>query len=122
MAYLTFSEYTTMGGTLTETAFDRFEAQSVSHIDRLTHGRIMTETVVRDSVKNLTFELIGHLSETDSIARCGYKSFSNGSVSASYATAGELRAQIAGLAELYLSEEVTDDDYEIPLMYAGIVE
>jgi len=116
--YLTFAEYTAKGGALTQAAFNRYEAQSAAHITRITHARIVAETPVRDSVKNLAFELVELLSSTNEAARSGYKSYSNGAVSATYKDAGEYRSQVVDLAKLYLTDETTDD---VPLMYAGVI-
>lgn len=121
MAYLDYAEYTTRGGTLTETAFNNVAPRAAGHITRLTHGRVIDETPVRDSVSGLMFALIGYLADTDAIARSGYKSFSNGAVSATYATTQEQRAQIAAYATDYLCDEVTTDGYETPLLYAGVI-
>lgn len=121
MAYLTFAEYQARGGTLTEAAFNEIAPRAAGHITRLTHGRVMDETPVRANVSGLMFTLVGYLSDTESIARSGYKSFSNGSVSATYATTAEQRAQISAYAMDYLCDEVTDDDYETPLLYAGVI-
>ena len=121
MAYLDYAAYTERGGTLTETAFNLIAPRAAGHITRLTHGRVIDEDPVRDNVSGLMFTLIGYLSDTESIARSGYKSFSNGSVSATYATTAEQRAQITAYAMDYLCDEVTDDDYETPLLYAGVI-
>jgi len=119
--YLTYAEYTARGGTLTSTAYTRFETNARMHVDRLTHNRISEETTVRDAVKNLMFELVEYLAANEESQRSGIKSFSNGSVSATYSTVQEQRGHIAQLASDYLSNEVTDDDDEIPLMYAGVI-
>ena len=121
MAYLDFAAYTALGGTLTEAAFNNIAPRAAGHITRLTHGRVVDETPVRDYVSELMFTLIGYLSDTDAIARSGYKSFSNGAVSATYATTQEQRAQISAYAMDYLCDEVTADDYETPLLYAGVI-
>lgn len=121
MAYLDYAAYVARGGTLTETAFNLIAPRAAGHITRLTHGRVVDEDPVRDNVSGLMFTLIGYLSDTDEIARSGYKSFSNGSVSATYATTAEQRAQISAYARDYLCDEVTTDGYETPLLYAGVI-
>lgn len=121
MAYLTFAEYQARGGTLTEAAFNAIAPRAAGHITRLTHGRVIDETPVRDNVSGLMFTLIGYLADTDAIARSGYKSFSNGAVSATYATTQEQRSQISAYALDYLGDEVTTDGYETPLLYAGVI-
>ena len=118
--YLTYAEYTARGGTLTSTAYTNYEAEARAHVDRLTHGRITAETTVRTAVKNLMFKLVEYISSIDGIEPGGMKSFSNGSVSATYATPQETRAKIAQYCNDYLTNEVTLDT-EIPLMYAGVI-
>lgn len=119
--YLTYAEYTAKGGTQTSTAYPRLETNARMHIDRLTHSRITEETTVRESVKNLMFELVEYLAANEESQKSGITSFSNGSVSATYATPQAQRGHIAQLASDYLSNEVTDDESEIPLMYAGVI-
>ena len=121
MAYLTFAEYTARGGTLTEAAFNEVAPRAAGHITRLTHGRVIDETPVRANVSGLMFTLVGYLSDMDKINRSGYKSFSNGSVSATYGAAQDQRSQIAAYATDYLCDEVTTDGYETPLLYAGVI-
>ena len=121
MAYLTFAEYTARGGTLTEAAFNQISPRAAGHITRLTHGRVADETPVRANVSGLMFTLIGYLSDMDGINRSGYKSFSNGSVSASYNTSQEQRAQIAAYAMDYLCDEVVSETNDTPLLYAGVI-
>jgi hypothetical protein len=121
MAYLTFAEYQARGGTLTEAAFNQISPRAAGHITRLTHGRVADETPVRANVSGLMFTLIGYLSDMDAINRSGYKSFSNGSVSASYNTPQEQRSQIAAYAMDYLCDEVVSDENDTPLLYAGVI-
>lgn len=121
MAYLDYAAYTARGGTLTEAAFNEVAPRAAGHITRLTHGRVIDETPVRANVSGLMFTLVGYLSDMDKINRSGYKSFSNGSVSATYGTAQDQRSQIAAYAMDYLCDEVTTDGYETPLLYAGVI-
>lgn len=120
MAYLTYEDYQSMGGTLTNAAFSRFEFSAERHIDRLTHGRIVGEEPAREAVKKLMYEMIAYLATIDDVARSGVKSMSNKGMSASYVSAAERRAHITELAIDYLSDETTNDDYETPLLYAGV--
>ena len=57
----------------------------------------------------------------DGINRSGYKSFSNGSVSATYNTSQEQRSQIAAYAMDYLCNEVVSATDDTPLLYAGVI-
>lgn len=71
--YLSYSEYVSMGGTLTETEFDRLNSKAQSILDLLTFNRI---TNVNDNVKECIFELIGTNQETisnvSSVSNDGY--------------------------------------------------
>ena len=117
MAYLTYSDYTTMGGTLPEATFNRFEFGAEKHIDRLTHGRVISEAPVRAAIKNLTFEIVQYLSSvTDGNA--AYTSASNEGVSVAYASQAEQRTRVREMAMDYLDQEETTGG--IPLMYAGV--
>lgn len=116
--YLTYSDYQTLGGTLDETAFDRFEAQAERHINRITHGRIESETTVRTAVKDLTFELVGSLAVASTISSGGMVSMSNDGVSATFRAPADSRKEINRLVADYLDREETADG--IPLLYAGV--
>ncbi len=118
MAYLTYAEYTSMGGSLAQTAFTNLAYEAGRHIDRLTHERVVDETPVRDAVKMLAFRIVEFLRTTSEAMTSGVKSASNGDVSASYYTPKEIRGQIASFAADYLAGEVTDDG--TLLMYAGV--
>lgn len=118
MAYLSYEEYQSKGGALSEAAFLRFSATAERHVNRLTHDRIVGEATVRDAVKLLMFDLIELLTNTYEFTSAGLKSAGNGSASASYATPKEIRAYIAKLAADYLAAEETADG--ISLMYAGV--
>lgn len=116
--YLTYEEYQTLGGTLASVAFERFELLARGHVDRLTHGRVASDTTVRPAVKALVFEIVLFLADTDRNARSGTKSSSNMSVSATFLSDYEIRVRIASLATSLLSEETTAEG--IPLLYAGV--
>lgn len=118
MAYLTYADYTSMGGTLAQAAFTNLAYEASKHINRLTHERVVDETPVREAVKMLTFRIVELLRTTNDAMTSGVKSASNGDVSASYYSPKEIRGQIASFAADYLAGEVTD--HGTLLMYAGV--
>lgn len=59
MMYLTFDEYTQMGGAeLEEAAFEQLEFEARSQIDWYTFGRLKNETEYPEAVKRCMFKLI----------------------------------------------------------------
>lgn len=56
--YLTYTEYQSYGGTLSQTVFNDFEFEAEAYINRLTFGRFMNDTVFPEAVKRLVFRLI----------------------------------------------------------------
>ena len=120
MAYLTYADYQSMGGTLAQAAFNSFVFEAGRHIDRLTHERVVGETPVREAVKNLTFRIVEFLRTSSEAMNSGIKSAGNGAASVTYFTPKEIRAQIARFSADYLAGEITDDG--TLLMYAGVDE
>ena len=118
MAYLTYAEYQSMGGTLTQAAFSGFAFAADRHIDRLTHNRVASETPVREAVKRLAFRVVEFLRTSDEAMTAGIKSAGNGAASVTYFTPKDIRAQIARFAVDYLAGETTDDG--VLLTYAGV--
>ena len=113
--YLSDSEYLSMGGTLTGSAFRRAEKRAEALIDRMTQGRLRNESPVRECVKELVFELIrtGYRAEGTDV-----RSVSNDGYTVSYGTRQETARSSAGLIRDYLSEETTAEG--VPLLYAGV--
>ena len=56
--YLTYAEYQSMGGTLSETEFENFEFEARSLIDWYTFNRLNNETEYPEAVKRCVFKLI----------------------------------------------------------------
>ena len=56
--YLTYEEYTDMGGTLEETTFNNFEFEAECTINWYTFNRLIGETTFSKNVKMLTYRLI----------------------------------------------------------------
>ena len=63
--YLTYSEYQTMGGTLTEDAFNRYEFRAETIIDWYTFNRLHGETEIPERVQKCMFMLIDLLLAQD---------------------------------------------------------
>lgn len=56
--YLSYDEYTKMGGTLDTAAFTLLSIEAESLIDYLTFNRLVNDTVIPDMVKQTVFALI----------------------------------------------------------------
>ena len=118
MAYLSFDEYTDMGGTLTAAAFNRYEFMAEKEIDRATFSRIKTLAAVPQTVKMLTYELIQIDAKAD-VSEDRVTGESVGGWSKSYAdiqSDGYSKAK-AEMIISYLSGEVDSDG--VPLLYRG---
>lgn len=56
--YLSFKEYTDMGGTMDEATFNNFAFEAEAIIDYYTFNRLKKDTVVPEQVKRLMFALL----------------------------------------------------------------
>lgn len=56
--YLTYAEYTNMGGTLDETAFNDFEFEAESIVDWYTFNRLHNMTTYPEKLKRCMYSLI----------------------------------------------------------------
>ena len=65
--YLTYAEYTAMGGTLEESAYNRYEYRAESIINWYTFNRLANETEYPEAVKKCMFMLIDILIRQDKI-------------------------------------------------------
>lgn len=121
MQYLTYEEYTEIGGTLDLTAFNRNIDRACGVIDNATHNRIVCMKEVPQKVKPLCRDLLEYLVENNSTKIITSKSQSAGGVSESesYATktADDMYGDIQNMIYDYLLS-VTDDN-GIPLLYRG---
>ena len=61
MAYLTFAEYQTFYGTLTESSFNIYEPKARRKLDYFTQNRLQTATTIISEVKELMTEFINRL-------------------------------------------------------------
>lgn len=65
--YLTYKEYTTMGGTLDEATFNNFEFEAEVFINWITFNRLKNEDTQSDEVKRTVYSLINLLMTKHSI-------------------------------------------------------
>lgn len=62
MAYLTYSEYTSFGGTVSNTDFTNLEPKARHKLDYYTQNRLQTATTIISEVKELMTEFINRMS------------------------------------------------------------
>ena len=122
MTYLTYEEYTEIGGTLEETAFKRNIDRACGFVDTHTFNRLQGVLSVSQGVKACVRDLVDYLAINVSSGRVvSSKSQSAGAVSESenYATKtnDELNADMFNIVYDYLLGE--KDDLGTPLMYSG---
>lgn len=91
--YLTYDEYSNMGGTLEEVPFTKFEFQAEAEINYATFSRLKGDEVIPEEVKRLTYYLVDlmqkkadafSLGKGDSATSTYITSQSNDGVSVSY--------------------------------------
>lgn len=113
MKYLTFDDYISMGGTLADTEFNRFEIRAECEINNATQGRLKTADKIPETVKACMYELILHLSNTTKNGNSSAVSgFSNDGYSVTYAEQRTSAQQIYDIIYTYLAD--TD------LLYCGV--
>ena len=121
MTYLTYEEYSNMGGVLDLTAFNRNIDRVCGIIDNATHNRIECMAEVPQRAKALCRDLVEYLVENNGVKIVTSKSQSAGGVSESesYATktADDVYGDIQNMLYDYLLN-VTDDN-GTPLLYRG---
>ena len=122
MQYLTYEEYTEIGGTLDLTAFKRNIDRACGFVDLHTQSRLQTVLEVSQRAKACVRDLVEYLANNVSGAKAvTSKSQSAGGVSESesYATKtdDEINAEMLNIVYDYLATE--KDDNGTPLMYRG---
>ena len=122
MQYLTYEEYTEIGGTLDLTAFKRNIDRACAFIDASTQNRLQSVLEVSTKVRACVRDLVEYLANNVSSGKAvTTKSQSAGGVSESesYAnkTTDELNAEMLNIVYDYLATE--KDDNGTPLMYRG---
>lgn len=121
MIYLTYDEYSAMGGICDLTAFNRNIDRACGIIDNATHNRIECMAEVPQRAKALCRDLVEYLVENNNVKIVTSKSQSAGGVSESesYATktADDVYGDIQNMLYDYLGNE--KDDKGTPLLYRG---
>lgn len=122
MTYLTYEEYTEIGGNLDLTAFSRHIDRVCGFVDSHTQSRLKSVSVIPQRAKACIRDLIEYLVNNVSSGKViTSKSQSAGSVSESesYATKtiDEVNAEMFNIVYDYLATE--KDDCGTPLMYRG---
>jgi hypothetical protein len=122
MTYLTYEEYSNMGGVLDLTAFNRNVDRACSIIDNATHNRIECMAEVPQRAKALCRDLVEYLAnDFGSSKQVSSHSQSAGGVSESESfvirSIEERAGEIDDMVKDYLLNEV--DDNGTPLLYRG---
>ena len=76
MAYLTYSEYTSLGGTVSDTDFTNLEPKARRKLDYFTQNRLQTATTIISEVKEVMVEFIDRMAK--SAENGNVTSYSNG--------------------------------------------
>lgn len=113
--YLSYDEYQSMGGSVSEMAFTNLEYKARKKIDTATHGRIKDEEKPREAVKHLCFELISFYGTG---AGAGMASASNDGVSVAFLSGEASAKQETNLIKQYLIGELCEDG--TPVLYLGV--
>ena len=124
MTYLTYEEYSNIGGICDLTAFNRNIDRACGIIDNATHNRIEYMADVPQRAKALCRDLVEYLARNDTteIAVTSRSQSAGGvSESESYVTKTEveLQADIDNMIADYLMAET--DDNGTPLLYRGCI-
>ena len=124
MTYLTYEEYSNMGGVLDITAFNRNIDRVCGIIDNATHKRIECMSAIPQSVKALCRDLVEHISANSTSEKLvTSRSQSAGGVSESESyeikSREEIQADIDNIIADYLTAET--DDNGTPLLYRGCI-
>lgn len=111
--YLTFGEYQSIGGSLTENAFNLLEYKARKKIDKYTSGRLIDLTEQLQEVKMCVNELISIENENNSTI----KSENIDGYSYTTMTKDELKKAVYNTIKDYLSECELEDG--TPYLYVG---
>jgi hypothetical protein len=122
MTYLTYEEYSNMGGALDLTAFSRYIYRACGIIDNATHNRIECMADIPQKAKALCRDLIEYLAnDFGSSKQVSSRSQSAGGVSESESfvirSIEERAGEIDDMVKDYLLNEF--DDNGTPLLYRG---
>lgn len=126
--YLTYDEYSKMGGTVSREAYERTEAKARAVLDKYTFSRVANDNPVREAVKYCMYDLVNSLNADEMLGATTYgreiSSMSNDGVSVSFVSGGGSSGgkssfvRYASIVRLWLSDEYTYDG--TPLLYAGV--
>ena len=124
MIYLTYDEYSNIGGICDLTAFNRNIDRACGVIDNATHNRIDGMAEVPQRAKALCRDLVEYLarySTSDMVVSSRSQSAGGVSESESYATktADDMYGDIQNMVYDYLGTET--DDNGTPLLYRGCI-
>lgn len=111
--YLTFQEYSEMGGTLIESAFNLLEYKARKKIDEETNGRLVDLETQIDDVKLCIYELIGVYNENNTTI----KSESVDGYSITLLSDKDLKTSLKTIINTYLSNATLEDG--TPYLYRG---
>ena len=122
MTYLTYEEYSNMGGVLDLTAFNRNIDRACGIIDNATHNRIECMAEVPQKAKALCRDLVEYLARNDTTEiAVTSRSQSAGGVSESESytqkTADDVFGDVSSIVYDYLMS--VKDDKGVPLLYRG---
>lgn len=123
MNYLTYEEYTSLGGVLDTTAFNRNIDRACSIIDNATFNRIYAMAEVPQKAKACCRDLVEYIATNKSVNEKNVASWSENagavseSVSYTTKTDDEMQTDIQNIVFDYLY--MVEDDNGTPLMYKG---
>lgn len=123
MDYLTYEEYTSLGGVLDTTAFNRNIDRACSTIDNATFNRIHAMAEVPQKVKACCRDLVEYISTNKTVNEKSVANWSESagavseSVSYTTKTEDEIQSDISDILFDYLY--MLEDDEGTPLMYKG---
>ena len=101
--YLTYSEYTSYGGKLSETEFGRFNFRAECEINNATFDRCKALVKIPEVVKRCQYELVVFLSKnTQDGSNSSVSSFSNDGYSVTYADKQTVQEKISDIIYTYL--------------------
>ncbi len=123
LQYITYSEYTAIGGECDVDAFNRYSVRVFGIISNETHGRISNMPCVPNAVKHAARDLIDYYAAnaSTSTATVSSRSQTTGAVSESESyivkSAADIEADTETILREYLESET--DANGTPLLYRG---
>lgn len=116
--YLTYSEYTELGGTIQETPFTLLEYEAQKIIDYYTLGRLMNLETQKVEVKMCIMNLINSLKLDNDAKGKASESVGNYSVSYNNVSFEEEAGKYEGTVKKYLADLYLEDG--TPYLYIGL--